>query len=530
MTTPLRVLIVEDCEDDALLIQRELRRGGLELAVERADCREAMRAVLDQEKCDIVLCDYSMPTFSAPEALVLWKETGQDIPFIVISGTVGEEVAVEIMRAGAHDYFMKDNLTRLVPAVNRELQEAQERRRRRQAEQELHEATLQWAATFDAMEDSVAIVDAESRFRRCNRATMKLLGKPADEIVGRTCCELVHGTSGPIEDCPMVRMRQSRRREVLELTLGDRWYNVTVDPIFDDSGEILGAVHLVSDITDRKRRIDELRRAKEAAEAADSAKDEFLAKMSHELRTPLNAIIGFSEGLLDRANVHPLNDHQMDRITRILDSGRHLLDLINELLDIAKIEAGKTELSTTSFELPPLAGEIARVTESLVMNEPYLDFSLQLADALPPIESDREKIKAILLNLVSNAVKFTSRGSVVLRIQQDPGGVAISVTDTGIGIPADQLDRIFQRFTQVNGASASPMRGTGLGLPIAKSLAETLGGTLTAVSTEGQGSTFTLSLPLTPPADAETDVVTAGEGDDHAGTLVETTGSDRERT
>ena len=530
MTTPLRVLTVEDREDDAMLIQRELRRGGLDPTGERVESREAMCAALNEEKWDVILCDYAMPRFSAPKALALLKDMGQDIPFIVISGTIGEEVAVKTMKAGAHDYMMKDNLTRLVPAIKRELQEAQERRRRRQAEQALQEAALQWDATFDAMEDSVAIIDTEARFRRCNEATAKLLGKPADEIVGRTCWQLIHGTSGPIEDCPMVRMRQSRRRETLELPLGDRWYNVTVDPILDDSGEILGAVHLVSDITEHKRTTDELRRAKEAAESADHAKNEFLAKMSHELRTPLNAIIGFSEGLLDRMEHHPLNDHQADRIGRILESGRHLLGLINQLLDIAKIEAGKTELSITSFELPPLAEEIARVAESLVMKEPYLDFSLELEDALPPIESDREEIRAILLNLVSNAAKFTSRGSVVLRIQQDRGGVAISVADTGIGIPGDQLDRIFQRFTQANGASPSPMPGTGLGLPIAKSLTEMLGGTLTVVSAEGQGSTFTLRLPLTFPAGAAIDVATADEGDDHAGALVETTSSARERT
>jgi len=520
--------MVEDCEDDALLVQRALRRGGLELDARRVDCREAMRAALDQENYDIILCDYAMPHFSAPEALALWKEMEQDIPFIVVSGTVGEEVAVVIMKGGAHDYLMKDNLTRLVPAVKRELQEAQGRRRQRNAELALQEAAMQWDATFDAMKDSVAILDTESQLQRCNQATAKLFGKPANEIEGLKCCEFMHGSSEPIENCPMVRMRQSRRREALELPLGDRWYNVTVDPIFDDSDEIIGAVHLVSDVTERKRTIDELRRAKEAAEAADRAKDEFLAKMSHELRTPLNAVIGFSEGLLDRAHVHPLNAHQADRITRILDSGRNLLGLINLLLDIAKIEAGKIELTTTFFELPPLATEIAQLAESLVMKEPYVDFSLELADALPPLESDREKLREILLNLVSNAVKFTSHGSVVLQIQHDPGGVAISVTDTGIGIPADQLEHIFQRFAQVNGASSSSIRGTGLGLSIARSLTEMLGGTLTAVSAEGQGSTFTLTLPLTYPTHAATDVATASEQDDHAGTLVEATGSVRE--
>lgn len=196
-----------------------------------------------------------------------------------------------------------------------------------------------------------------------------MLGKPADEIVGRTCWQLMHGTSGPIEDCPMVRVRQSRRREALELPPGDRWHNVTVDPIFDDSGEILGAVHLVSDITEHKRTTDELRRAKEAAENADHAKNEFLAKMSHELRTPLNAIIGFSEGLLDRVERHPLNDHQVDRIGRILESGRHLLGLINQLLDSAKIEAGKTELSITSFELPPLTSPAGAATDVATAGE-----------------------------------------------------------------------------------------------------------------------------------------------------------------
>jgi len=514
VTTPLRVLIADDCEDDALLVERELARGGLEPAVGRVETRDAMRAALDNDQWDIILCDYAMPGFGAPQAIALWKETGLDVPFIVVSGTVGEEVAVRTMKAGAHDYLMKDNLTRLVPAVKRELEEALQRRRRKQAEQALAKADLRWDATFDAMEDSVAIIDTEGRFQRCNRATAKLLGKPAGEIVGRTCWTLVHGTSGPIEGCPMARMRQSRRREALELSLGDRWYNVTVDPMFDDAGELVGAVHLVRDITDRRRVADELRRAKEAAENADRAKDEFLAKMSHELRTPLNAIIGFSEGMLDRVDIHPLNEHQSDRIGRIVESGRHLLGLINQLLDIAKIEAGKAELIITTFEILPLAEEIAQVAQSLSAHEPYLDFSLDLADDLPPLTSDREKVKEILLNLVSNAVKFTPCGSVVLGVGRDGDRIVVSVADTGVGIPEDQLRRIFQRFTQINGDSSGLVRGTGLGLPIARSLAEMLGGTLTAGSVAGQGSTFTFSLPLTFAAEGSVDSGTETPADE----------------
>jgi signal transduction histidine kinase len=252
---------------------------------------------------------------------------------------------------------------------------------------------------------------------------------------------------------------------------------------------------LSEDISEHKRLEEKLARAKDAAEAGSKAKSDFLANMSHELRTPLNAIIGFSEGLLERADRHPLNDHQKDRIAKMLQSGGHLLALINNVLDIAKVEDGQTEINITTFPVRPLAEEMADLAQELVRGKEEVTFSLELTDEVTLLTSDRDRVRQILVNLVSNAIKFTDQGSVTLRIQYHDGYIDMVVEDTGTGIPEDQLVKIFQKFYQLPNAARESRAGTGLGLSIAKLLAERLGGTLTVESVEGQGSSFALILP-----------------------------------
>jgi signal transduction histidine kinase len=230
-------------------------------------------------------------------------------------------------------------------------------------------------------------------------------------------------------------------------------------------------------------------------EAASRHKSEFLANMSHELRTPLNAIIGFSEVLQERM-FGELNDKQMEYVHDIHASGKHLLSLINDILDLSKIEAGKVELELTRFHLPTsLEGALTLVRERATRHG--IAVSLALDDKLGEIVADERKVRQVLLNLLSNAVKFTpDGGSVEVRAELIDSDARIAVRDTGIGIAPEDQELIFEEFRQVGNDLFRKREGTGLGLTLARKFVELHGGTLGVASEPGKGSTFTFTLPL----------------------------------
>jgi signal transduction histidine kinase len=271
-------------------------------------------------------------------------------------------------------------------------------------------------------------------------------------------------------------------------------------PVLDSSGNVVAVAGIDIDITAQKRNEAELaellRRvemARDAAIEAGSAKTRFLANMSHELRTPLNAIIGFTR-LVSR-NAERLPEKQVDNLTKILISAEQLLALIDEILDLSRVEAGRLSIDVSDTHIAEVVREVTDSLEPLV-DRPRVQVLVEAPPDLPRVATDRDKVKQIMLNLVSNAIKYTDEGTITVRAEAADGRVHISVADTGLGIPGADLGRIFDEFHRVDATSARERRGTGLGLSISRRLARALGGDVTVESSVGRGSTFTLDLPL----------------------------------
>jgi signal transduction histidine kinase len=262
---------------------------------------------------------------------------------------------------------------------------------------------------------------------------------------------------------------------------------------------VVGIIAVYQDISDRHLIADQ-RRAREAAEAANLAKSNFLASMSHELRTPLNAIIGFSELLEDRT-FGELNERQQRYVTNVLSGGRHLLLLVNDILDLAKIQAGRLQLAPESIDLGLLLHDMQRGVEPLAAAKNQI-MTVELEENLPLLTADKGKVKQILYNLLSNAIKFTRDGGLIAmragatRASDGTALVQVSVRDSGIGIATEDLERIFLEFEQLDSSYARQQQGTGLGLALTRRLVEAHGGRITVESTLSRGSTFTFALPV----------------------------------
>jgi PAS domain S-box-containing protein len=336
-----------------------------------------------------------------------------------------------------------------------------------------------------------------------NPAFERLTGYSAEEAAGRNC-RFLQGEGTDIESIQTIRDAIREEKDVSVVLLNYRkngeafWNDLTVAPVRDDSGRVTHFIGVQTDVTDRKRAEEDLRAAKEASEIANKAKSQFLANMSHELRTPLNAIIGYSEMLEDQVTDLELADLAPD-LDKIRTAGKHLLALINDILDLSKIEAGKMDLYLETFDVAQMANDVATTIRPLV-DKKGNTLELRMPPGLPAMHSDLTKVRQSLFNLLSNASKFTENGKVTLEVEQEEREgqpwIAMRVTDTGIGMNEEQVAKLFEPFTQADRSTTRRFGGTGLGLAITRRFCRMMGGDVTVGSEPGKGSTFTIVLPV----------------------------------
>jgi PAS domain S-box-containing protein len=268
-----------------------------------------------------------------------------------------------------------------------------------------------------------------------------------------------------------------------------------VIPLANDAGESMGAVVFIDDVTERVSRESELRQAVEAAEQATRAKSDFLAAMSHELRTPIGAIAGYVSLLADGV-IGSVTEPQRDYLLRVKSVASHLSSIVGSILDFARVEAGREETTFSEIEVTELAADALNAVEPLALQK-GLSVRRTFAPDAVVVRTDEVKVRQILINLLGNAVKFTDRGTIELRVTADADEVSFDVIDSGCGIAPQDQARIFEPFTQVANSRERMRQGTGLGLSVSRGLAKLVGGSVTVISEPGVGSTFTLHLPRT---------------------------------
>jgi len=497
VSAPFRILFVEDSRDDVDLILFELRRGDLTPDYWVVDTAEGMRTALREERWDIVIADHSMPHFDAPAALQVLKESGQDLPFIVVSGHIGEEMAVACMRAGAHDYLTKDHLARLVPAVERELREAGERRQRREAVEALRASEARYRLLVENMADVVSVMDDQGRYLFISPSAERVLGRPAEEALGRSVLDFVHP-----DDVPLVQhaIHEVLSRGETPFLGGVRLRHQDGSwRILEASGTRLvagdGTVSIISvarDITDRVQLEGQLHQAQKM-----EAVGRLAGGVAHDFNNLLTVILGYSNLLMDQLADNRLLYQEVDEIKRAADRAA---TLTQKLLAFSRRQV----LSLQPVDLDTVVEGMADMLRRLIGED--VELVMKLAPDLGLTRVDPGQVEQIVMNLAVNARDAMPRGGRLVvqtadveldeaygrRHAVQPGPyVMLSVTDTGQGMDAATQARLFEPFF----TTKEPGKGTGLGLSTVYGIVRQAGGNIFVYSEPGHGSCFKVYLP-----------------------------------
>ncbi|BAZ04035.1 ATP-binding protein [Calothrix sp. NIES-3974] len=446
-------------------------------------------------KFDIIILDFSQQVEPDLQLITQIHLLVLDLPIIVVAFHQDETIIEDILGHGATDYLCLSKLDRA--SLRYHLLAAYQRRCRQNDLVMVTKPESHFRAIFERSSLGIGLIDMTGHLVDVNPALCKLLNYERNDLFGKRFTDLISCAPGDLEvyqqlvSYPLERLEMERRliREDGRLV----WTNLNLSLIPNISGEPAYYLAMIEDIRDRKQAEFKLRKTKEAAEAGNRAKSEFLATMSHELRTPLHAIMGLSQ-LLQQKIVGELNEKQLEYINCIYSSGEHLLALINDILDLSKVEAGKEELCLIPIPIVDICNYVISTVRDRAVAK-GLELISEIRTDVENCVADERRLKQMLLNLLTNAIKFTASGQVQLIVEKIEKCLYFHVVDTGIGIDPSNFDLLFEPFTQVDSNLNRQYEGTGLGLALTRKLARLHGGDVIVESAVGKGSKFSLLLP-----------------------------------
>ena len=448
MNKKIKILHLEDSLKDSEIIHSIIESGEIEHEYFLADTELYFIYILETENIDIILSDFSLPNYNGNKALKVAREKYSHIPFIFVSGAMGEDAAINAMLNGATDYVLKNKLERLVPAIKRALREYELEINREQAEIKLKEKNEQ----IEAQNEQYLQINKELVFQ--------------NEEKEKRAAEL------GIANIELAFQNKEKEKRAAELLIANE--------------------ELIFQNEEKEKRAAELIIAKENAEESDKLKTAFLQNMSHEIRTPLNGIIGFSSLL----NEDDISKEEIKEFTAIISqSGKRLIEIVNNVLDISKIQTGQIEIKQKKILVNTIFSDLFTFFSPIANAKNIILNYNNHNDKFRTIFTDETKLHQILTNLINNAIKFTKSGDIDFGYEIKENLIQLYVKDTGIGLPKESVERIFDRFIQVEQTMTKNYEGAGLGLAISKGLVELLGGKIWVESEIGKGTTFFFTLP-----------------------------------
>ncbi|MBF0428225.1 MAG: response regulator [Magnetococcales bacterium] len=512
----VKAMVVDDSKSSRFHIRQFLQRCNFEV-LEAASGPQALELLQSHTDMHLIIVDYEMPGMNGFQLIkkIRSRFTRDRTAIIGLSGHGSGDMATQFLKAGANDFLVKpfrdeelfcrvsQNIDIIEKNVQFENLVAERTHRLLEAHEQLKNREKRLGSILETALDAIITSDQEGRVTGFNPAAEKLFGYSKSEAIGRTVAELIIPPASREGHEAALQRLQSTQKEIGVLRRrieapAMRSDGSIIDMEMSLASDVLDGEQIFTaflhDITDRKQLLKSLEETLRVAESSNRAKSEFLANMSHEIRSPMNAIIGMTDLVLGS----DLSEEQRDKLLIVQNSSQNLLDLMNSILDLSKIEAGQFKLERISFDVH---GRVGAACETMAVRAQQKRIGLycQIAPDVPEtLVGDPLRLTQVLLNLLNNAIKFTEKGEVVLKVERvvsatgeaEEGVLHFSVADTGIGIPEDRKEQIFDRFTQVDGSTTRKYGGTGLGLTICRNITLLMGGEIHVESTLGQGSVF----------------------------------------